>query len=160
MHLKAQFHGRRAKKEYHAFVYGAMKERWGTIRRTIGRSPRDFRLRSAERGARGLLRPAVTHWEVIDQSGSHAYLKVMPQTGRTHQIRVHLKAIGKPIVHDPLYGSGVRKGGDDLGFERLALHAHTLTLEMPDGIFRSFSAPLPQDFVEAATTVAEQRSSC
>jgi 23S rRNA pseudouridine1911/1915/1917 synthase len=160
VHLKEQFHGRRAKKEYHAFVYGAMKEKWGTIRRTIGRSPRDFRLRSAERGARGLLRPAVTNWEVIAQSASHAYLKVMPQTGRTHQIRVHLKAIGKPIVHDPLYGPGPRPGSDDLGFERLALHAHTLTLVTPDGTSRAFTAPLPEDFVRAAAAVAERSSSC
>jgi 23S rRNA-/tRNA-specific pseudouridylate synthase len=133
-----------------------MKEKWGTIRRTIGRSPRDFRLRSAERGARGLLRPAVTHWEVIDQSDSHAYLKVMPQTGRTHQIRVHLKAIGKPIVHDPLYGPGSRTRSGDLGFERLALHAHTLTLKIPDDTLRSFTAPLPEDFIRAAAAVAEQ----
>lgn len=153
--LKEQFHARRVKKEYHAFVYGAMKEPWGTIRRAIGRSARDFRLRSAERGARGMLRPAVTHWKVLKQSATHAYLSVTPETGRTHQIRVHLKAIGKPIVQDALYARESQKRLDSLGFTRLALHAHTLTLETPDGVERTFTAPLPPDFVRATALVAK-----
>lgn len=153
-YLKAQFHERRAKKEYRAFVYGSPKERWGTIRRTIGRSPRDFRLRSCEPGAKGLLRPAVTHWEVLAQSGTHAYLKVVPETGRTHQIRVHLKAIGKPIVHDSLYAPPAQVASKGLGFTRLALHAYSLFIMTPDGVPRTFSAPLPQDFERAAALVA------
>ena len=59
-HLKAQFHDRVVKKEYRAFVYGRMHERWGTINRPIGRNPKDFKKRSAEKGARGVLREAET----------------------------------------------------------------------------------------------------
>ena len=84
LHLKHQFHERLTRKEYRAFVYGVMKERWGTTQRPIGRSSKDFRLRSAEKGARGMLRDAVTDWECIGQSTTHAYLKVTPKTGRTH----------------------------------------------------------------------------
>lgn len=154
-HLKAQFHERAVQKEYRAFVYGAMKERWGSIRRAIGRSARDFRLRSAERGARGMMRPAVTHWQVLAQSSTHAYLSVKPETGRTHQIRVHLKAIGKPIVGDPLYAGSLCEAERSLSFARLALHAHILTLVTPDGVERSFEAPLPEDFLRAERLVAK-----
>lgn len=156
LHLKEQFHSRQVQKEYRAFVYGAMKEKWGTIRRAIGRSPRDFRLRSAERGAKGLLRRAVTHWESLVQSDTHSYLKVTPETGRTHQIRVHLKAIGRSIVRDALYTSPAATNSDDLGFERLALHAHTLTLRLLDGTKKTFTAPLPADFEHATHLVAGQ----
>lgn len=159
-HLKAQFHERAVQKEYRAFVYGTMKEQWGTIRRAIGRSARDFRLRSAERGARGMMRPAVTHWQVLTQSSTHTYLSVKPETGRTHQIRVHLKAIGKPIVKDTLYAGGLCETGGSLCFARLALHAHTLTLVTPDGVRRSFEASLPEDFLEAERLVAKPQSSC
>lgn len=152
-HLKAQFHDRLAKKEYHAFVYGTMKDRWGTIDRAIGRSARDFRLRSAERGARGTLRPAVTDWECLMQSGGHAYLKVSPRTGRTHQIRVHLKAIGHPIIADQLYASADLLKKDTLGFVRLALHARSLTLTLPNGSVGTYTAPFPQDFVRAQELV-------
>jgi 23S rRNA pseudouridine1911/1915/1917 synthase len=153
VHLKRQFHDRLVKKEYRAFVYGSMKERWGTIRRAIGRSPKDFRLRSAERGARGPLRKATTHWEVLAQSSTNAYLRVTPETGRTHQIRVHMRAIGKPIVCDRVY-AGEKQSLDSLGFSRLALHAHALTLELPSGTKQRFESPLPPDFVAAAARVA------
>lgn len=75
-HLKSQFHDHHVRKEYRAFVYGHMKEKWGTINRLIGRNAKDHRLRSAERGAYGTLRSAVTNWELIAQSATHAYLKI------------------------------------------------------------------------------------
>lgn len=153
-HLKAQFHDRLAKKEYHAFVYGTMKERWNTINRPIGRSARDYRLRSAERGAKGFLRAAVTDWECLLQSDTHAYLKLIPKTGRTHQIRVHLKAIGHPIVCDELYAPGDFLKKDSLGLTRLALHAHTLTIALPNGEVKVCTAPLPADFEAARNAIA------
>jgi 23S rRNA pseudouridine1911/1915/1917 synthase len=146
-HLKAQFHDRAVLKEYRAFVHGAMQDGWGTIDRPIGRSNKDFRLRSAQRGARGLLRPAVTDWELIVAGNAHSYLKVFPKTGRTHQIRVHLKAINRPIVCDALYAPN---HPCDLGFDRLALHAHALELELPRGERKRFESPLPPSFIEAA----------
>lgn len=154
LHLKAQFHDRLVRKEYRAIVYGTMKEKWGTINRAIGRSNKDARLRSAEQGARGQLRPAVTDWELVGQSDTHAYLKVFPKTGRTHQIRVHLKSISRPIVQDTLYAGESLRGGDNLGFTRLALHAHMLKIVIPNGEEKDFLAPLPHDFEVATTTIA------
>lgn len=153
-HLKHQFHEHLIKKEYRAVVYGTMKERWGTVDRPIGRSTKDFRLRSAQRGARGTLRAAVTDWELIGQTTTHAYLKVTPKTGRTHQIRVHLKAIGRPIVHDTLYASPESLQGENLGFTRLALHAYSLKIMLPRGEEKNFLAPLPLDFEIASTAIA------
>jgi 23S rRNA pseudouridine1911/1915/1917 synthase len=153
-HLKAQFHDRLAKKEYRAFVYGRMHDRWGTIDRPIGRSAQDFKLRSAQRGARGTLRPAVTDWERI-ASGEYngeifSYLKLIPKTGRTHQLRVHLKANDRPIVQDPLYSGKLRLQSNNLGLDRLALHAHVLEIELPSGQVERFIAPVPHEFELAA----------
>ncbi len=156
LHLKHQFHEHLIKKEYRAFVYGTMKEKWGTVDRKIGRSTKDFRLRSAQRGARGTLREAVTDWELIGQSDTHAYLRLLPKTGRTHQIRVHMKAIGKPIVQDMLYAPEELLQGDNLGFTRLALHAYALKIVLPDGVEHSFIAPYPNDFEVASTSIARQ----
>lgn len=154
LHLKAEFHDRRAKKEYRAFVYGTMKENEGTISRKIGRSASDPRKRSAEKGAKGTLRDAVTDWELITQNETHAYLKLLPKTGRTHQLRVHLKSISRPIVGDTLYAPQNLLAGDNLGFDRLALHAYQLTLILPNGSMQTFTADLPDSFIEAEKKVS------
>ena len=157
-HLKTQFHDRHAKKEYRAFVYGLMKDKWGTIDRPIGRSAKSPKLRSAQRGAKGVLRDAITEWELIGQSYTHAYLKLKPKTGRTHQLRVHLKAIDRPIVMDPLYATEHhRTTMDNLGFDRLALHAHVLELSLPSGEEKRLIAPVPQLFEEAAEKLLEDK---
>jgi 23S rRNA pseudouridine1911/1915/1917 synthase len=160
VHLKSQFHDRLVRKEYRAFVYGAVRERWGTINRAIGRSNKDFRLRSAQHGARGMLRPAVTHWECIGtgryEEETFSYLKLRPQTGRTHQIRVHLQAIGRPIVGDQLYARAEMERSNNLNFQRLALHAHVLEITMPDGETQRFIAPLPSVFEVAAEHIADE----
>ena len=153
-HLKQQFHEHLAQKEYRTFVYGPVREKWGTIDRSIGRSTKDFRLRSAQRGARGTLRNAVTDWELIAETATHAYLKVFPKTGRTHQIRVHMKAVNHPVVMDSLYAPEDLRMGDNLGFTRLALHAMRLTITLPEGEERTFEAPLPDDFVSAERAIA------
>ena len=103
-HFKAAFQNREAKKTYLAYTYGVPKDRKGTIDFDIGRSRKDFRLRSAQPKAKGTLRDALTKYEVVgeDATGKHAFVKVMPETGRTHQIRVHLKAIHHPVVGDSL----------------------------------------------------------
>lgn len=142
-YLKEQFQERTIKKTYRAFVYDALKEEKGEIDRPIGKSKSDFRKWSAQPGSRGVQREAFTAWEVlgeVEESGkTYSYLNLVPTTGRTHQLRVHLKAIHHPIVCDGLYAP---KRECALGFTRLALHAHTITL--PDG--RVFEAPLPEDF--------------
>jgi 23S rRNA pseudouridine1911/1915/1917 synthase len=153
-HLKAQFHDRLAKKEYRAFVYGRLHERWGTINRPIGRSTQNFRLRSAQRGAKGVLRSAVTDWERIAageyEGEPFSYVKLLPKTGRTHQLRVHLKAIDRPIVQDVLYSGKKREASNNLGLERLALHAHVLEITLPGGETERFIAPVPPSFERAA----------
>jgi 23S rRNA pseudouridine1911/1915/1917 synthase len=148
--LKSAFHERDAKKTYLAAVYGAPKEKKGVIDFAIGRSRKDFRLRSAQPKARGTMREALTRYEVLaTDAGSEegaqvkpALLKVMPETGRTHQIRVHLKAIHHPVVCDPLYAPN---HPCELGASRLALHAYQLDIPLLSGGRTTITAPIPED---------------
>jgi 23S rRNA pseudouridine1911/1915/1917 synthase len=142
--LKKAFQDREVHKTYLAFVYGVPKERKGIIEFSIGRSRRDFRLRSAQPKAKGIMREAITRYEAVGDIGTHALLKVMPETGRTHQIRVHLKAIHHPIVCDPLYAPAP-KHKCDLGFHRLGLHAYQLDLPLPSGERLIITAKPPAD---------------
>lgn len=159
-HMKAQFHDRLAKKEYRAFVYGRLHDRWGTIDRPIGRSNKDPRRRSAERGAKGTLREAVTDFERIGsgeyQGEPFTYVKLRPKTGRTHQLRCHLRAIDRPIVGDELYADYKLAHSNNLGLARLALHAHILECTFPNGEVQRLIAPVPRDFEAAAERIAEE----
>ncbi len=142
--LKAQFQARTMEKEYRAFVWGVMRDAHGTIDKPIGRSRKDFRLWSAGKDAGGLIRTALTRYTALAARDGFSYLSVEPKTGRTHQIRVHMKAIGHPLVCDARYAP---KREPALGFERLALHAHTLSFTHPNGVRMVLQAPLPDDFV-------------
>lgn len=157
--LKKQFKDRNVQKEYRAFVYGRIHDRWGTINRPIGRSSKDHRLRSAMKGAKGQMREAITDFERIgagEYNGeSFSYLKLIPKTGRTHQLRVHLRAIDRPIVNDELYATHVTPKSNNLDLKRMALHAHMLELTLPNGQNERFIAPVPQVFEEAAERIAE-----
>ncbi len=159
-YLKKQFKDRKVYKEYRAFVYGRMNDRWGTINRPIGRSTKDHRRRSAERGAKGVLREAITDFERIGmgeyEDESFSYVKLMPKTGRTHQLRAHLRAIDRPIVSDGLYAEKKIVNSNNLDLNRLALHAYILETYLPDGSKERFIAPVPQDFEEAAERIAEE----
>lgn len=146
--LKNAFQERTVHKTYLAFVYGVPKEKEGTIDMPIGRSRKDFRLRSAQPKAKGRLREAVTKYRIVGETGTHALLEIEPLTGRTHQIRVHLKAIHHPVVCDPLYAP---KHACDLGFSRLALHAAKLDLPLPSGERLVIESPLPPELASAAT---------
>ncbi len=165
--LKQQFKDRRIEKHYRAFVWGDIREPHGTIDRPIGRSRRDFRLWSATQSAGGKLRPAVTRYSVLVVGGglsspnsklqsqnSFTYIDLEPKTGRTHQIRVHLKAIGHPVVCDERYAPDK---GPALGFTRLALHAFSLTLTHPSGSTLALEAQLPPDFTEALSLLTEPK---
>lgn len=156
--LKQQFKDRLVYKEYRAFVYGRLHDRWGTINRPIGRSAKDHRVRSAMRGAKGLMREAVTDFERIGigeyEGESFSYVKLIPKTGRTHQLRVHMRAIDRPIINDDLYATHVMPKSNNLGMKRLALHAHMLELALPNGQTERFIAPVPQSFEEAAERIA------
>jgi 23S rRNA pseudouridine1911/1915/1917 synthase len=150
--LKEQFQGRDVKKTYNALVYGVMPEKEGTIDLPIGRSQADFRKRSAERGARGELRPSVTDYRVLGESGDGAYsfIELIPHTGRTHQIRVHLKALQRPVVCDALYAPR-RICLNPPG--RLALHARMISFIVPGGSELTIEAPLPEDLAAVLETL-------
>ena len=141
--LKKQFQERDVKKEYRAIVHGALKEKKGVIDAPIGRSARDFRARAVGVSARGVRRPARTEYTVRAEAPPFSYLSVFPRTGRTHQIRVHLKSIGHPVVCDRLYAPR-RACPGEIG--RLALHAWSIELKTPHGLFLHLEAPLPDDF--------------
>lgn len=145
-YYRAAFGSRQIAKTYLAFVYGVPTEPRGAINFDIGRSRKDFRLRSAQPKARGRLRDALTRYEVLAELPEYSLLKVMPETGRTHQIRVHLKAIHHPVVADPLYAP---KRENDLGLSRLALHAYQLDLPLRQGGRLALTAPVPADLREA-----------
>lgn len=149
--LKEQFRSREVKKTYRTFVHGGLKDERGIIDKPVGSSRGGLGPRSA-RTPYGALRDAVTAYRVVAQEAGAAYLEVFPKTGRTHQIRVHMAAIQHPIVGDVLYAPGRPKL---LGFERLALHALSITFTHPNGKEMSFSAPLPPDFVAAEGTFAK-----
>ncbi len=151
--LKEQFQERSVKKEYRAFVYGHPRAEEGQIEAEI------VRIRSTP-PRWGVARPheekkhraALTEWHVIARGSDRttgtavSSLTLVPHTGRTHQIRVHLKHLGNPVVCDPLYASGQPCL---LGFARPALHAHRLTFTLPDGTRTLFEASLPSDFEQA-----------
>lgn len=150
--MKEKFQGREVSKIYHAFVYGEMKDNEGTIDRPIARSRKDFRLWSAQRGARGNAREAITDFKVLRRGGGCSFVELKPRTGRTHQLRVHLKAINHPIVCDGLYAP---KREPVFGLSRLALHASSVSFEfLSDGEI-SITAPLPAEFEHALAVMAE-----
>ena len=158
--LKQQFKDRNVYKEYRAFVYGRIHDKWGTINRPIGRSAKDHRVRSAMRGAKGLLREAITDIERIGvgeyEGEAFSYVKLVPKTGRTHQLRVHMRAIDRPIVNDELYATHVTPKSNNLAMTRMALHAHMLELALPNGTTERFIAPVPQVFEEAAERIVDE----
>lgn len=149
--LQRQFRRREVQKEYLALVHGHPDSTRGIIGAPIGRDPRHRqRLWVVPDG-----RPATTEFEVIERFAGYTLLLVRPVTGRTHQIRVHLAAIGHPVVGDPVYGP--RRSGRDLPLKRHFLHAWRLTLTLPDGRRMTFEAPLPPDLEETLAVLRTQR---
>lgn len=151
VHLKQQFQDRTITKKYLAFVWGEMKEEFGTITKPIGRSANDFRKWSAQRGARGEVREAETYWTRLfstktDAGNKFTLIEAEPKTGRTHQIRVHFVAIQHPIVGDRVYAP---KRELALGFDRVALHSRSVEFATLEGKTIKVIAPLPEDFVVA-----------
>lgn len=144
--LKEQFQNREIEKKYHAFLYGILKEDHGTINLPIGQSNSDFRKRSAERGAKGEKREAITYFQVLKRTPEVTFVEAKPKTGRTHQIRVHFKALHHPVVADALYA---RKKESLLGFKRLALHAREITFKDVKGEKHTVRSEYPADFKAA-----------
>jgi len=146
-------------REYSAIVYGHMIS-GGSVDEPIGRDSRD-RIKQAvtESG-----KHALTHYRVIDRFAHHTHVKAILETGRTHQIRVHLSHIGYSLIGDPMYGGKIRfpKKADEAlkdalkGFKRQALHAKKLTIVHPvSGETMSWKAPLPDDMLTLLNVLSE-----
>ncbi len=142
--LQRQFLDHSIEKTYNAFVVGELERSEGIIDLPIGRSRSDFRQWTTGKDARGTLRKAITNYRVLKHVRGFSFLELRPGTGRTHQLRVHLKAVGHPIVCDKRYGSACM-----LGFKRLALHARAIRFLDPSGKELSIESPLPTDFTVA-----------
>lgn len=134
-------------RDYLAIVNG-VPSAGGTVDAPVGRHPKD-RKRMAVRDSG---RRAVTHYRVIERFRAHACLSVRLETGRTHQIRVHMAHLNHPLVGDPVYGrrrtppkAGAELAGALAAFERQALHAHRLSFPHPDGGEVHFEAEVPAD---------------
>ncbi len=152
--LLKQFKNRSVEKVYLAIVYGTFGQEEGLIDAAIGRHPSE-RKRMSTRTKKG--RMAITRWKKVEAFKSCTLLEIFPQTGRTHQIRVHLSSIGHPILGDPLYGRKGRPGAlhDPVlkdcvkRMNRQALHAHRLAFHHPQtGERVSFVSPIPHDMKE------------
>jgi 23S rRNA pseudouridine1911/1915/1917 synthase len=163
-HLSKQFKNRTVKKAYSAIVYGRFGQGEGLIDSAIGRHPSE-RKRMSTRTKKG--RTAITRWKKVEEFDSATLLEVFPQTGRTHQIRVHLSSIGHPILGDPLYGRKGRPGAiHDLVLKecvkrmnRQALHAHRLEFTHPrTGERVQFVAPIPEDMSNVLSFLRKQES--
>jgi 23S rRNA pseudouridine1911/1915/1917 synthase len=141
--LSDQQRARTMEKIYLAVVEGRWKEAAGTIDAPVGRHHSD-RLRMAVT-TRG--RPARTHFRVLEELGQYSLMEVRLETGRTHQIRVHMQHLQRPVLGDPVYGS--RHPRARFGLERQFLHAHRLGFRLPHtGEWREFVAPLPADLAQ------------
>ncbi|HEY7603747.1 MAG TPA: RluA family pseudouridine synthase [Gaiellaceae bacterium] len=139
---------RALEREYVALVRGRPRSRTGRIEAPIGRDRRDPTRRSLDSDS---AKDAVTHFEVVELLPAHALLRVRLETGRTHQIRVHLAAIGLPVAGDPVYGA------PEPGLRRQFLHAARLAFVHPvTGAAVDAASPLPDD-LEAALARARSR---
>ena len=128
---------------YRAVVVGTGLPETGTVDAPVGRDPDNPTLMAA-----GVGKEAVTHFEKLAESVEHTMLRVRLETGRTHQIRVHLSAIGCPVFADPLYGKPVPG-------RRLWLHAEKLSFRHPvTGERQDFEAPVPEDLEQSAASLS------
>jgi 23S rRNA pseudouridine1911/1915/1917 synthase len=151
-YLVEQLQSHLVDREYSAIVYGHMIA-GGTVDEPIGRDPKDRVKQAVSMSGKD----ATTHYRAIDRFKSHTHVKAVLETGRTHQIRVHLSYVGHSLIGDPMYGGRVRfpkKASEELkeallNFKRQALHSKKLTLTHPiSGESMSWKAPLPDDMLE------------
>jgi 23S rRNA pseudouridine1911/1915/1917 synthase len=143
-HLRRQFKSRGVQKTYLALVHGRPPTSEGIIEAPVGRDPRQRKRMAVVPGGRA----ARTRYRLLEELGNYALLAVWLETGRTHQIRVHLAWLGVPVAGDKVYGGGrgVRLTQRDMGLDRQFLHAWRLSFEHPGGKGRvELEAPLPSD---------------
>jgi 23S rRNA pseudouridine1911/1915/1917 synthase len=146
--LQRAFAERRVEKTYLALVDGRPPTASGRIEADLGRDPIHRQRIAVVPASRG--RPALTLFHTLEQFDKHTLLEVHPQTGRTHQIRVHLSYLGCPVVGDRMYG----RRSPTLGALRQMLHAARLRLVLPgEAAAREFEAPLPADFASTMSAI-------
>jgi tRNA pseudouridine32 synthase / 23S rRNA pseudouridine746 synthase len=134
--LGQQFEARTVKKAYIARVFGEMAERQGRVDLPL---TVDWPNRPRQHVNHDTGRPAQTDWRVVRSGGGETRVRLMPLTGRSHQLRVHMAELGHPILGDPLYATGPARA-----HPRLMLHAESLRLRHPDtGVMLTFTAPCP-----------------
>jgi 23S rRNA pseudouridine1911/1915/1917 synthase len=157
--LVEQLQARTVKRQYEAVVQGEMIS-GGTVSAPIGRHPRVRTRMAVVAGGK----EAVTHYRVLERYTGYTHIRVNLETGRTHQIRVHMAHVGFPLVGDALYGGRLKlpAGASDhllevlRGFRRQALHAAELNLEHPiTGDLISWTSPLPDDFQALLMALAQ-----
>lgn len=146
--LSDQFKSRSVKKVYITLVKGQLKPERGVIEAPIGRDSGDRKKMAVTGESRG--RQARTNYQVIKYIGNYSLLEIAPETGRTHQIRVHLAAIHYPVVGDETYGA------KSVYLNRQFLHAHRIGFHLPStGKFIEFTSPLPEDLEKALKEIGE-----
>src|SRR4051794_21741089 len=148
--LARQFAAHSIDRRYLAIVSGVPKASGGTVDAPLARSATNRKKIAIVEGARG--KRAVTHWKLLDVLRDAALVECRLETGRTHQVRVHMASIGHPLLGDPVYGRSGKMHGKilkKLGFHRQALHATELGFTHPVTKHRlSFSSPMPSDMQE------------
>ncbi|MDP2934624.1 MAG: RluA family pseudouridine synthase [bacterium] len=139
--LKSQFLNRQIHKKYLALVIGNFKDKKGIITKSISKSRK--RGGSQTISPIGKMREAITRYEVLKEYKDHTLLEVSPETGRTHQIRIHLASIGHPLAGDEKY-KFKRQAKID-GLNRQFLHASYLQFKMSNGNIKEFQSELPEE---------------
>ena len=149
--LSLQLADRSLSRTYHAIVNGNFKEYEGTINKPIGRHPADRKkMAVTEKNSR----TAVTHWTVLESYNGYSYVKCKLETGRTHQIRVHMASIGHPLLGDGLYGAKC----PDKGLEGQCLHAAELRFIHPDtGKMVELATPDPEYFTAVKSKLGNKK---
>lgn len=145
--LKNNFKNRKIEKKYLAVVKGIFSEKEGVINKSLAKSSTYRKQVIARNNTKTIIREAETHFRVIGEFGEFSLVEVLPKTGRTHQIRIHLASIGHPIVGDLVYGDSSAGGIQKNLVLRQLLHAEKLKFELFEEEF-DFSTPLPQDFAD------------
>lgn len=148
--LQAAFKERAAQKRYLALAAGAPRADWLEHAGWIGRHPHDFRKRAVLAEGSGGAKEAYTSFVVRHRGDGYVAVEARPRTGRTHQIRVHLAALGHPVLADPTYGRSDRwplhaADGDPRALRRHGLHAWALRIPHPAGGELTLRAPIPED---------------
>lgn len=149
-HLAEQIKEHSFKREYEAIVYGHFRDKEGSVDAPIGRSPKDRKRQAVtDRNSKH----AVTHYEVLEEFDGFSYIKLRLETGRTHQIRVHMAHIGHPVAGDPVYGP--KKVITELGGQ--CLHARVIGFIHPaTGNYMEFSSALPDYFTKYLTLLRKR----